>query len=763
MTSLSSVSASDFSASSPPLVQERGSLRTSGDSRSQFIGSSSGVYFVNRVRQAFAQSYGRWNSVAPQWTGNPSPEECILTDENADSDAGSPGHPSDGVAVRNSGIRASSAPGPSHRQKIPLELGSPPPLDVAKRLFMDYFQTWHRFFPFVSGLEVGTDLEKLYSGLLSDHDPWGLNTQGNPDRSGLGHGQSSCLARFAILQSVFNLAALHSTIGLPVKSRIDNPVDLMPSLLHLAIKGDIASIQALFALELLLVARMSLRTAATLAGALSRVVFLAGLHRCPVRYVALSADQSNIRKRLFWCVYVLDRYLSQALGHPLEILDSDVDVCSLAGPELHRQIPLHSTNPNPDNAPSEEEHQQVDQSQEDSTGGRDDRNLILAYEVDYYRLSGRALELFHKSIHVRSLDPNTVLSLRTDLDMLWNSLPSEIQDSVARGEDGRPPSDVRDTKFDVPAFFGLLHSQLRLLINRPWLALDPTTAEFQSTLQICVGISRDVITNLRRQRLAGCAIFWPGDLSATWMSGVILAFACHLGLYPANKSQTEIALCLDILEDMANRWPLAKNCRHALTDLKEMTQSKRKHASDHENYKRQHIDPKPSTSHAPRTNAPVQTAGLYTPRGASDYMRRLGQDGISPKGGATTVIAHAEPNQTTSNNSSLTIEGRLSANASAERDRRRQDLLQGPTLSQLERTQARSEFPPTNNALEEMVPKDGVNAIQGTWYGGYGPDYQNGLHTGNWDSGMSDIFGGMTWDSLLNVVNQDGLYWNGQT
>ncbi|KAI1262202.1 hypothetical protein F5Y18DRAFT_163261 [Xylariaceae sp. FL1019] len=47
-------------------------------------------------------------------------------------------------------------------------------------------------------------------------------------------------------------------------------------------------------------------------------------------------------------------------------------------------------------------------------------------------------------------------------------------------------------------------------------------------------------------------------------------------------------------------------------------------------------------------------------------------------------------------------------------------------------------------------------------YAGYGPDYQNGLHAGSWDSGMSDILGGTPWDALLNVVNQDGLYWNGQ-
>lgn len=530
MTGRSVYSASDESSS--PQVQERGSLRTSGDGRSQFIGSSSGVYFVNTVRRAFADADARLSSVF-QDKDNPSPEDCLVADEDdGRSTTRRPGEAS---------TAPSRAPSPGPGAGLPVDLGRPPPHDVARQLFMTYFQTWHRFFPFLHGPTVAKDIESLYSS--SDEAPsYTTATQGPPS------GLALPLARVIILQCLFNLASLHGGVELPAASRIGKPSRVLSCLLGLAAKGDIISIQALFAAQVLLVARMSLRTAVVVAGLLSRAIFLAGLHRCPVRYRELSADDCDIRKRLFWSIYVLDRFLSQALGHPLGIQDSDVDVCSLAGPELHhRQFLPHDPPDNSDGAAANDHPSQYSYSTpggDQETGGPapggssegPGRHLILFCQVEYSRLLGRALELFHKSIHVRSLNPSTVLSLRTDMNVWWNSLPSELHD-FGFVTDTDKPSDNPSQLFSAPGFFGLLHHQLRLLIHRPWLSLEPSTAEFQSALQICIGSSRDIILNMRKQRSAGHALFWPGHLSAVWMAGIILAFACHLQLYPADKGQ----------------------------------------------------------------------------------------------------------------------------------------------------------------------------------------------------------------------------------
>ncbi|GAW24717.1 hypothetical protein ANO14919_143080 [Xylariales sp. No.14919] len=552
-------------------VQERGSLRVSGGTQSRFTGSSSGVYFVNTVRQAVARSCGRLPSHVPEDPGsNPSPEDCIATDEDND-DAGA-GRGADNVPRRPEHSQANAGASPS-LSGLPIE--RPPARDAARILFMTYFQTWHRFFPFVQGPVVGKDLEILYS----DGTEFSRTMGASADPT---CGQTLPAARLVILQCLFNLAALHSDVDLPAESRIHHPIHLLPHLIGDATKGDIVSIQALFAVELLLVARMSLRPAATVAGLLSRLIFLAGLHRCPVRYAEISTDQADIRKRLFWCIYVLDRFLSQALGHPLGILDSDIDVCLLSGPELHhRSFPsadaadrTSAATLSGDPQSSSGSHGNRKVPGRDAQGSVDDHNLILASQVDYFRLMGRSLELFHKSIHVRFIDHGTVLSLRTALETFWNSLPSDLQDLSTGVEETQ--SRQRDCQvFNTASFFSLLHNHLRLLLYRPWLSLEPSSRDFQSALQTCIGVSRDIIFNTKRQRSFNYALFWPGHLSAIWMAGIILVFASHLQLYPADKSQMEIGLCLDALESISYRWPLARNCHVVLSDLHRAVQKER--------------------------------------------------------------------------------------------------------------------------------------------------------------------------------------------
>jgi hypothetical protein len=70
---------------------------------------------------------------------------------------------------------------------------------------------------------------------------------------------------------------------------------------------------------------------------ISELVLEAGLHRCPCRYpttFVTGADQ-ELRKRLFYSVYVLDRFLSKQLGLPLLLRDVDIDVCLPGAMEIH--------------------------------------------------------------------------------------------------------------------------------------------------------------------------------------------------------------------------------------------------------------------------------------------------------------------------------------------------------------------------------------------------------------------------------------------
>ena len=54
----------------------------------------------------------------------------------------------------------------------------------------------------------------------------------------------------------------------------------------------------------------------------------------PSRFKQFSVADADMRRRLFWAIYSLERYLSQSLGLPLDIKDDDVDVC-YSDKELH--------------------------------------------------------------------------------------------------------------------------------------------------------------------------------------------------------------------------------------------------------------------------------------------------------------------------------------------------------------------------------------------------------------------------------------------
>ncbi|KAI9150834.1 putative transcriptional regulatory protein [Paramyrothecium foliicola] len=752
-----------------PRVQERGSLRTSGDGRSQFIGSSSGIYFVNTVRRAFADADVRLSSVLADDV-NPSPEDCIVDDEDEGIQAGpnATRRPGQASAVPSRHLSPDPA-APRYGAGSPAELGLPPPRDVAKELFMTYFQTWHRFFPFLHGPTVAKDIESLYAN--TDELP--SDTAANQST---GDQRPLPLARVIILQCLFNLASLHGDTELPSASRIDGPARVLPCLIGLAAKGDIISIQALFAAQLLLVARMSLRTAVVVAGLLSRSIFLAGLHRCPVRYPELSAEDCDIRKRLFWSVYVVDRFLSQALGHPLGIQDSDIDVCSLAGPELHHR-PFPASEPavqrghsNQNSPSSPRRHSERQQPALQHFGSRHDRHLILASQVDYSRLLGRALELFHKSLHIRSINSDTVLSLRTDLNAWWNSLPCELQDFSVPPENSTLHEN-RGQPWSAPAFFILLNKQLRLLIHRPWLSLEPSSAEFQSALQTCIELSRDIILTMKKLRSAGYALFWPGHLSAVWMAGIIIAFACQLHLHPAEKGQSEIAMCLDVLAAISHCWPLARNCRAVLSELQQTLQQN----------KNRRPDGSLMETTLPRTSTSSEFTNrqfLRDPRNPSPQHLR------TPK--RRRIYSDVETNQTPDSTNS-----RYQRNANQSEFRRPTTQLpssgpggidgstgrlapmanenwqttRAPTFEEYGQSQnQQGQNEPTTQQAPMTTPE--IRGLDVTGYPDLRPEddytqWVNAPSMGNWNGGMPDILGGATWESLIHAINDNDIGWDG--
>ncbi len=525
---------------------EIGSLSAVSPDESQFIGSSSGIFFANTVHRAFAVSKGGALSGgvkegrALEYS---SIDECIVGSESPRN------YGQDEIAgAVPPNIRIGN---PRSYGIVRRDLGIPPHIEQAKELLAVYFQVWHPLFPFLHGPTFMQAIESFYTSKFS------LQTQ-DP----AGTRRNSC--RAVIFQCVFNIAASdRQDLKLSPDCCIESSESLL-SLLgsELLSKHDALSLQALLAAQVYLIVIMSLRAASTVGGIILRAMLQSGFHRCPFRYPQLSQHDREMRKRMFWTAYAMDRYLSQALGHPLGIQDSDVDVCFLGAEELHSHVSKSTRASNDTSLHLPKSHCQSTQSASEDAytslgmarGGRiesyskesgsvadgksprqsTEAEEVFASYVTYSRITGKALELFHKSIHIRLVEQNDVLMLTSDVHSWWNSLPQKLQDTHTASESDE---DGQSISHFAP-FFSVIYQQLILLINRPFLSEDPQSPQFRSSLQTCIGAGRVIISTLKSQMARRSSIFWPGFLSGTWMSGLILAFACELQLYPFDKALT---------------------------------------------------------------------------------------------------------------------------------------------------------------------------------------------------------------------------------
>ncbi|OAR05951.1 hypothetical protein LLEC1_01407 [Akanthomyces lecanii] len=556
----------------PPI--EVGSFVSRRPDKSEFTGSASGIFFINTVFRAFAASSacdaGAEDAGPDNARQNPGSFHSLLT--AADTTQEQPTDADALLELINSpgGIECDSTPGQSYGVRIP-GLGAPPPPASAKKLLMIYFRKWHPIFPFLHGPTFFDNVNQFYSS-------------SSPATRSTGSSQTlrSKLCRAISFQCVFNIAATGEGGGdlLDARCRISSPAVLTSLLGVIAGDQDTNTLQVLLAMELYLVTRMSSRAASTIHGALIRILYQAGLHRCPFRYLQLERDTLLIRQRIWWCAYVLDRFLSLSLGHPLAVNDEEIDVCIPGMPELHNPVGFHrqsSTTSTGNEArahlPMDHEAYMRDSSVASSTppaantDGSDGqspvqhhmsrpeepRNSVLRYIVTYSQLLGAALRLFHSSIHRRSIVLDRVLDLTASIHSWWNSLPSSLQDEDTTGSES-----------PYGAFFAVLYYYLILFVNRPFLSLPTDREDFRASLQSALNASRAIIRQLRRSPENSFAMAWPGTFSAIWMAGLVVAYATLLKIYPLEKGILDLNNSISILDSMGGTWTSASRCRDTL-------------------------------------------------------------------------------------------------------------------------------------------------------------------------------------------------------
>jgi hypothetical protein len=444
--------------------------------------------------------------------------------------------------------------GPSTTDTLPsllaTSLGRLPDKTMAQELIMSYFKTWHPIFPMLHGPSFLKDMEVLYSAQRPTPPAFtGNKSTKTPDAA-----PQLDVRKIVTFQLIINIASLDRTdVQLPNESRIRSTADVTRVAGSLALDHDIATIQTLLAAQLYLVATLAIRAASTVGGIIVKTIYHAGLHRCPLRYAQLSEADCDIRKRIFWTAYALDRHCSLSLGDPNTIQDNDIDVC-LSGRELHKavardllshpeqEISLHRTDASQRHGGLGSGPVQDDPriNSETSPEAREKslREAALICYVHWSKLTGRIIEIFHKSINHRFPKHEQIVYLTSDIETWWNDLPSFLtgDDSHNHQTDAPSPDDSSPQLSHLSSFFKIAYHRLLLLLSRPRLSLDQSTPEFQYGLQVCIRASRNILAGLKAHKNAGQSMFLPGLLSASWMSGLIIAFACQLGKYPKARA-----------------------------------------------------------------------------------------------------------------------------------------------------------------------------------------------------------------------------------
>ncbi|EKV09678.1 C6 transcription factor, putative [Penicillium digitatum] len=493
---------------SGPSPREIGFMRESqNDGSATFLGSSSGIHFIRHVYNAF-------------------------TRRSADLDQ---------TRARD----RSSVPGEDDRlQQIPGSIQSSDELWAKEELnyapnasvaFDDlvewtrsYFENWHPIFPCL-------------------HAPTVLKTMETVSQKGI---ESVNQLELMILRSILSIS-LGDDRQKTVRSSKINPVPsvlVFRSIQH--VMQDVQSLlekptslpllQAAFTAQLALASLLRLNAASRVGGVITRTAFHLGLHRCPRRFSCFSSEEANIRCRLFWSIYSLERYLSQALGIPLSIRDDDIDVCY---PDAERHLSNFKV--------------------------RDDCRLrLLGHLAKFARIRGLIVELRNKSILHSRVSQIEAAHVTGELAQWWNEVYDDVNPIYEPTETGRDQGPILQPYHRL--LLMILRHEATISLNRPLLASENPSADYKNALQTCIGSSRSILAALRKHMSSEPAspLSWPCFTWSAWMACLILMYAAWNEEFPVLTALKYARMGIAILENLSLRgssWP--ETCIEAIKGM----------------------------------------------------------------------------------------------------------------------------------------------------------------------------------------------------
>lgn len=271
----------------PP--REVGLMRSiPGEKISSFVGSSSGVHFIRSVYSALRSHH---NSAAPI----PSPE-VPGEDDNLPS----------------------ASPNVSKRIWRGNEVAPHGSSTITFQKLVDwsqsYFANWHPAYPFLHAPAILSFFESLSQGR-------DVRESAAPDFD------------FIVLRAIMSISLADRRQSLsdneepyPAELVFQSYDEASNSVQHAFTQPvSMQSLQAALSVQLFLVSMLRFNAASRLGGLIIRMALQMGLHRCPQRYPSFSPTQRELRHRVFFSLYCIDRFICQSTGLPLSLRDDDID------------------------------------------------------------------------------------------------------------------------------------------------------------------------------------------------------------------------------------------------------------------------------------------------------------------------------------------------------------------------------------------------------------------------------------------------------
>jgi hypothetical protein len=487
--------------------REIGLMRQSdGAHAPSFVGSSSGIHFVRSVYNALAKSRVQ---LAPQ-----TPDQSVVPGEE------------DQIPYSSKNLWSSDIINTGELMEFNF--------DDLQIWSESYFENWHTAYPFVHAPTLLEYLEQhVRPATLADLCKY---------RSPL----------FTVIRSIMSISLAdrkqsEHTSGRPVPAQLvftsfKEAMESVQDMLFLP--SSIDALQAVVSVQLFLVSMLRLNGASRLGGMVVRMAFQLGLHRCPMRYAGFGTEQAEHRRRLFWSITCIDRYLCQSLGLPLTIRDDDVDVCYFDeekhAPDGHRRTVM------------------------------DSRLVTLNLLVRHASIKGQIMEIRNKSIHQRTTNRDIATLIGAGIDKWANDLQYTVD--AAQNSGTKCFNTIHETVLLVS------HHELIISLNRPLLALEKHTPEYLAALQTCIRASRAIVSILHRclhmqavqQSLdtPTAPLLWPSFTWCVWQSAFIILHAALEGEMPKSIARRLADDSVEILKHLALRgsvWPNV--CAVAINDL----------------------------------------------------------------------------------------------------------------------------------------------------------------------------------------------------